>query len=252
MGNNVYDLIKEERKKRGLPGIYWSRKMAQIARSQANYCAKAGRMIHTNPQILQAAGGGGECLAQGWDTFPPRSVVDCWLLSEGHREIILDTEIRKAGVGIAKKNGKSFVAFTASYSNPCYPDCPYYKPPSPKIKKPIFKMPKIRLLRGGYMLRRPIRLLLGLCGLWGIILGAHGLYGYFGGTGVWFSENSSRELFMVFGIPGKLGDTVSWMSNISLHSWFIPAVVFIGGWIVVSKSGLWDEITEILSKLKLW
>lgn len=131
--SKVHDLINYERKKRGIPTVYWSRQMAQLAQSQANYCARVGRLVHSNRFAFQ----GGENLAEGGSNFSPRAIVDCWLNSKaGHREYLLSPRAKKAGVGIAKSRGKTFVAWTFSEEPPSHPDCPYYKPPRPKTQKP--------------------------------------------------------------------------------------------------------------------
>ena len=122
--SHVHDLINGERKRRGVSTVYWSRKMAQLAQSQADYCAKVGHLVHSSRYAFQ----GGENLAQGGSYFSPRSIVDCWLQSKaGHREYLLSHRVKKAGVGISKSRGKTFVAWAFSDENPSYPDCPYYK-----------------------------------------------------------------------------------------------------------------------------
>jgi len=133
--SKVHDLINYERKGRGIPTVYWSREMARLAQSQANYCAKVGRLVHSKRFAFQ----GGENLAEGGSNFSPRAIVDCWLRSKaGHREYLLSPRAKKAGVGIAKSKGKTFVAWTFSDEPPSYPDCPYYKPARPKaVKGPI-------------------------------------------------------------------------------------------------------------------
>jgi len=122
--SKVHDLINKERAKRHLPHIYWSKEMARLAQSQADYCAQKGRMIHSHRYAFQ----GGENLAQGGPHFPPHTIVSCWMHSKaGHREYLLSSMAKKAGVGIAKRHGKTFVAWAFS-SSPCsYPDCPSFK-----------------------------------------------------------------------------------------------------------------------------
>ena len=111
MGNNIHDIINQERKKRGLPHISWSSKMARLAQSQANYCAKVGHQVHSNRYAFQ----GGECLYGQRGKFSPRTAVNKWLGSKaGHREYLLSPEAKKAGVGIARRNGKMFVAWAFS------------------------------------------------------------------------------------------------------------------------------------------
>ena len=97
--------------------------MAHLAQSQADYCAKVGRMVHSNRYAFQ----GGENLCGGKGNFSPRQIVNTWLGSPKHREYVLSSQVTKAGVGIAKRNGKMFVAWAFSSASPSYPDCPRYK-----------------------------------------------------------------------------------------------------------------------------
>jgi len=134
MANNVHDIVKGERKKRGMPIFYWSREMARLAQSQADYCARIGRMVHSSRYAFQ----GGENLAQGGGNFTPRAIVNCWLGSKaGHREYLLSPRVRKAGVGIAKRNGKTFAAWAFSDAPPSYPDCPAFKSRLTSIRLPL-------------------------------------------------------------------------------------------------------------------
>ena len=99
--------------------------MARLAQSQSDYCAKIGHLVHSSRYAFQ----GGENLAQGGSYFSPRSIVNCWLRSKaGHRAYLLSSRVKKAGVGIAKSRGKTYVAWAFSgVEPPSYPDCPYYK-----------------------------------------------------------------------------------------------------------------------------
>lgn len=103
--------------------------MARLAQSQANYCAKVSRMVHSKRYAFQ----GGENLCGGKGNFSARTVVNSWMNSKkGHREYLLSYDVKKAGVGIAKRNGKMFVAWAFS-SSPCaYPDCPRFRE-KPKV-----------------------------------------------------------------------------------------------------------------------
>jgi len=122
--SKVHDLINYERKKRGISTVYWSRGMARLAQSQANYCARVGHLVHSNRYAFR----GGENLAEGASNFTPRAIVNCWLGSKaGHRQYLLSPRVRKAGVGIAKSRGKTYVAWAFSDQPPSYPDCPYFK-----------------------------------------------------------------------------------------------------------------------------
>ena len=130
--SKVHDLINQERKKRGTHTVYWSREMARLAQSQANYCAKVGRLIHSKRFAFE----GGENLAKGKGNFSPRTIVNTWLKStKGHREYLLSPRVKKGGVGISKSKGWTYAAWAFSDKPPTYPDCPYYKPSRRKIVK---------------------------------------------------------------------------------------------------------------------
>ena len=51
--------------------------MAKLAQLQANYCAKVGRLVHSNRYAYR----GGENLAEGGGNSPPRAIVNTWLRS---------------------------------------------------------------------------------------------------------------------------------------------------------------------------
>jgi len=104
---------------------------------------------------------------------------------------------------------------------------------------------------GKGMLRMPVSLLIGLCGLWGVVLGAHGLYCHF----CWLDlvlSGSADKLFLTWSVPGKLGVSIEWMSERAFQSWFVPAAFFVGGWVVVSWSNFWNSLSRLLSKARLW
>lgn len=116
--------------------------MARLAQSQADYCAKVGHMAHSDRYAFQ----GGENLAQGGGNFSPKEIVSCWMHSKaGHREYLLSSRVTKAGVGIAKRNGKTFVAWAFSDASPSYPDCPAYKSRVAYIKLPSLKLRRWRM-----------------------------------------------------------------------------------------------------------
>jgi len=131
------------------------------------------------------------------------------------------------------------------------PDCPYYKK-GKKGKTIRARVSKVQLHLGGRsMLRIPVSILIGLCGLWGVVLGAHGLYVYISRLELFLGADASK-LFFNWSMPGRLGVTVMWMSSKAIQSWLIPTAVFIIGWIILSKSGLKDRVSNLLSKIGLW
>lgn len=211
MSNKIYDLVKEERRKRGLPNIYWSREMARLAQSQANYCAKVGHMVHSNRHAFQ----GGELLCGGSGDFSPRQVVNSWLNSKaGHREYMLSPRISKAGVGTARRNGRTFVAFAFSENAPSYPDCPYYKP------KPVFKIPRIRI--GRNYLTNKIKNWVSVAA---IILGFFLLLARFDFGVAWKVIDFIHNIIPIDAIIIGADKFISW----GLHLWYVPISFVLAG-----------------------
>jgi len=225
--DKIHDLINRERRKRKLPHVYWSREMARFARSQAEYCADRGYMIHSDRYAFQ----GGECLVGGAGSISPRQAVNSWLRSkQGHREYILSDKVKKAGVGVARRNGKMFVAWAFSNSPCSYPDCPAFKPKFKPIRIPNL----FNLL--SWEDRRMFNKLLGVVGLWGGILGAHGIYIHFSRWELFLSLDKADRLFLTFQMPVDfLSQQVWWMSNKGFESWFLPAIICFAGFWVFNK-----------------
>ena len=107
----VHRLVNKERQRRNLPVVHWSNRLAHSAQSQANYCARVGHMVHSNRFAFK----GGENLIGGRGEFSPKQVVKGWMHSKAdHREYLLSPRVKQAGVGVARKNGKMFVAWAFS------------------------------------------------------------------------------------------------------------------------------------------
>jgi len=246
--SNIHDLINKERKRRGLSHVYWSREMARLAQSQANYCAKVGHMVHSSRYAFQ----GGENLCGGKGNFSPQTAVNTWLKSKaGHREYMLSPRVTKAGVGIAKRNGKMFVAWAFS-SVPCsYPDCPSYKNKTRRIKLPnIFRILKWRKIK---MPTNPFKvgvsLVLGTIGLIGMALGIHGVYVYFNRIDLIFGGEGAK-LFLLIDVPIRLQSLVIWASVRGIQSWVIPTLIFIGGLWLFNFSRISSIISRVLGKIQ--
>ncbi len=216
--------------------------MTRLAQSQANYCAKVGHMVHSNRFAFQ----GGENLAEGGKRFPTKAVVNCWLNShQGHREYLLSPRVEKAGVGIAKGHGKTFVAWAFSDSPPSYPDCPSLKHKRPKLFG-------LRIRRAGMKLN-PIKvcvsIILGLLGLWGVVLGAHGIYVYFNTLSLVLGSQG-QKLFLALDVPVRLRASVLWATERGVQSWIIPVLILVGGLWLLNYSRLWTFISNWLNKIR--
>jgi len=200
----VHKLINKERKKRHLPHIYWNNKSAELATSQAKYCARVDRLVHSNRYAFQ----NGENLAQGDKHFSPRAIVACWMHSKaGHREYLLSPRVKQAGVGIAKSKGKTYVAWA-------FID----KPKTRTVKIPKLKFPRFG---GRKMLRLPIKLALVAASITSMILGGHGVWVYFSRLELLFGGEANK-LFLSLPVPIRIQPLIEWMSLKGLQSWFIP------------------------------
>lgn len=90
--------------------------------------------------------------------------------------------------------------------------------------------------------RKALRKIFGLAGLFGIILGAHGIYIHFTRMTTYSVEEiikgfpSQNKLFTVIPV-GPLGDTIRWMSDLGFESWFLPVLIGIAGFLVFRYRG---------------
>ena len=107
----VHKLINEERKKRGIPPVRWNQELYYLAKEQATYCAKVGRLVHSNRFAFQ----GGENLCGGKGDMTPRTIVNTWLRSKaGHREYLLSPRAKSAAVAISKSRHGTYCAWSFS------------------------------------------------------------------------------------------------------------------------------------------
>jgi len=237
--------------------------MYVLAKQQANYCARIGRLVHSNRFALQ----GGENLCGGKGSMSPRTIVRCWMRSKaGHREWLLDPRVKVAGVAISKSRRGTYAAWAFSGDAANIPNLPLPEPIeiSRSIKKWL-STHKLRLSQnkgqrskpivadkgGEGMLRIPVGLFLGFIGALGIVLGIHGLYVYFSRLELLFGGEASK-LFLSVDMPIRLQGAVEWMSIKGVQSWFIPAAVLVGGILVWNYSNAMTIISGFLRKLRLW
>lgn len=242
----VHRLINKERHKRGLRHVYWSKEMYRLAKNQANYCAKVGRLVHSKRFAFQ----GGENLCGGKGNFSPQTIVKTWMRSKaGHREYLLSPRVRKAAVAISTSKRGTYAAWAFSDQSPDPHDCPYYKTPRHKPKTPF----RLKVKGGGGMLRLPIKVILICASIFAIVLGAHGVWVYFSRLELLFGGESSK-LFLMLGVPIRLQAVIEWMSWKGVQSWFIPAVfIFIGLVIWYWQSNIdVGNVSGWFRKLHLW
>lgn len=86
----VFDLVNEEREKRGLPKLVWATSVTEKAQARAKELSV--KYSHTRPDGSSA---GWENIASGQRT--PEQVVAAWMASEGHYHNMMDYEVDDAG-----------------------------------------------------------------------------------------------------------------------------------------------------------
>jgi uncharacterized protein YkwD len=107
----VHNLINGERRKRGIAPVKWDNHLYRLAKSQASYCAKIGKLVHSNRYAYQ----GGENLCGGKGNVSPRTIVTSWLKSkQGHREYMLSRRATYAAVALSKSRHGTYCAWAFS------------------------------------------------------------------------------------------------------------------------------------------
>jgi uncharacterized protein YkwD len=110
----AFDLVNAERQKRGLSPLVWDGALTRLARYHSENMARDGVLSHTDGDGLDLSGRAqvlglhnwralGENIAynQGYSD-PTAFAVERWMVSEKHRENILNGEYTHAGIGIAR------------------------------------------------------------------------------------------------------------------------------------------------------
>lgn len=105
--NEVIRLVNEQRAKHGLKALSTNWELSRVARYKSQDMVDHRYFSHTSPtygtpfQMIKDFGlsyrTAGENIAYGQQT--PRSVVDSWMNSSGHRANILNTSYTQIGVG---------------------------------------------------------------------------------------------------------------------------------------------------------
>lgn len=114
----LFDLINEERRKRGLNPVIYDAALSQVARNYSHKMATENFFEHTAPDGSQVqnraenagirfnAIGENLAFAQGMPQDIAVEFSQGWMNSPGHRENILTPDWQKSGMGISIKNGK--------------------------------------------------------------------------------------------------------------------------------------------------
>jgi uncharacterized protein YkwD len=108
------DLVNAERQKRGLRPLIWDGALNQLARYHSQNMARDGILNHVDRDGLDLAGRAQVLGLHGWRALgeniaynqgfsdPTAFAVERWMISEKHRENILNGGFTHAGIGIAR------------------------------------------------------------------------------------------------------------------------------------------------------
>jgi uncharacterized protein YkwD len=116
----AFDLINAERQRRGLRPLVLDGSLTRLARYHSENMARGGYLSHTERDGLDLRGRAdalglhnwkalGENIAynQGYDD-PTAFAVERWMVSEKHRENIMNDEFTHAGVGVARASDGTY------------------------------------------------------------------------------------------------------------------------------------------------
>lgn len=110
----AFDLVNSERQKRGLSPLVWDASLARLARYHSATMARDGVLSHTDRDGLDLSGRAQVLGLHGWRALgeniaynqgfsdPTAFAVERWMISQAHRENILNGGFTHAAVGIAR------------------------------------------------------------------------------------------------------------------------------------------------------
>ena len=110
----AFDLVNAERQRRGLRPLVWDSALTRIARYHSENMARDGVLNHVDSDGLDLRGRAEILGLHGWRALgeniaynqgysdPTAFAVERWMISEKHRENILNGEFTHAGIGIAR------------------------------------------------------------------------------------------------------------------------------------------------------
>ena len=117
----AFDLINVERQRRGLRPLVWDGALTRIARYHSENMARDGILNHVDRDGLDLRGRAEVLGLRGWKALgeniaynqgysdPTAFAVERWMVSDKHRENILNEEFTHAGIGIARSaDGRVF------------------------------------------------------------------------------------------------------------------------------------------------
>jgi uncharacterized protein YkwD len=110
----AFELINQERQRRGLSPLAWDGNLVRLARFHSQNMARGGYLSHVERDGLDLEGRAQALGLHGWKTLgeniaynqgyddPTAFAVERWMVSEKHRENALNADYTHAGVGIAR------------------------------------------------------------------------------------------------------------------------------------------------------
>jgi len=110
----AFELVNAERQKRGLRPLVWDASLARLARYHSATMARDGVLSHTDRDGLDLSGRAQVLGLHGWRALgeniaynqgfsdPTAFAVERWMISQAHRENILNGGFTHAGLGIAR------------------------------------------------------------------------------------------------------------------------------------------------------
>ena len=116
----AFQLINEERQRRGLRPLVFDGALTRLARYHSESMARGGFLSHTDRQGLDLRGRADALGLHGWKALgeniaynqgyndPTAFAVERWMISEKHRENILNDEYTHAGLGVARASDGTY------------------------------------------------------------------------------------------------------------------------------------------------
>lgn len=116
----AFELINAERQHRGLRPLVLDGALTRLARYHSESMARGGYLSHTDPDGLDLRGRADVLGLHGWKTLgeniaynqgysdPTAFAVERWMISEKHRENILNDEFTHAGLGVARASDGTY------------------------------------------------------------------------------------------------------------------------------------------------
>jgi uncharacterized protein YkwD len=116
----AFDLINAERQRRGLRALTWDGSLTRLARYHSENMARGQFLSHVDRDGLDLKGRAEVLGLHGWRALgeniaynqgysdPTAFAVERWMISEKHRENILNGEYTHAAVGVARASDGTY------------------------------------------------------------------------------------------------------------------------------------------------